>query len=139
MSVNFFTETINFRWKEKRKLTLWIDKVIQKHHFILKNLNIILCHDDYLYKMNKQFLKHNTLTDVITFDLSDEKNVINGEIYISLTRVKENAKIFNVKTDRELKRVIIHGVLHLIGYKDKSPRDEKKMREKEADCLKLLK
>ena len=97
---------------------------------IIGELVYVLCNDEYLLKKNIQFLNHNTLTDVITFDYSDDK-IISGDILISTERVVENAKIFNVNYLTELHRVIVHGLLHLLGYKDKIEKDANIMREKE--------
>jgi probable rRNA maturation factor len=95
------------------------------------DLNYIFCSDDYLIKLNKQFLKHNTFTDIITFDLSENEEIIKGEVYISTERVAENAKIFKVSYNNELYRVIIHGALHLSGFGDKSKKEKDEMRSLE--------
>jgi len=100
-------------------------------------LNCVFCSDKYLVKLNNQYLKHNTLTDILTFDYSTDPESIHGEIYISIQRVKENAARFNESFDEELHRVIIHGVLHLTGYNDKSTTDKALMREKEEAYLSL--
>jgi probable rRNA maturation factor len=111
-------------------LNLWINNVIKEEEMIIGELVYVLCNDEYLLKKNIQFLNHNTLTDVITFDYSDDK-IISGDILISTERVVENAKIFNVNYLTELHRVIVHGLLHLLGYKDKIEKDANTMREKE--------
>ena len=108
----------------------WIKTVITKENKTLGELNYIFCTDEYLLEKNQTFLNHNTYTDIITFDYSEE-NQISGDIFISIERVKENARKFAVEFETELKRVMIHGVLHLIGYKDKSEDEQKLMREKE--------
>ncbi len=97
----------------------------------------IFCSDNYLQKLNVEFLNHEELTDVISFDYS-EKNKIKGDVFISVERVKENAKIYNIKFKEELSRVMIHGVLHLAGYKDKNPEEKKMMRKLENQFLKLV-
>lgn len=108
----------------------WIKTVITKENKTLGEINYIFCTDEYLLEKNQTFLNHNTYTDIITFDYSEE-NQISGDIFISIERVKENARKFAVEFETELKRVMIHGVLHLIGYKDKSEDEQKLMREKE--------
>jgi rRNA maturation RNase YbeY len=100
------------------------------------NISVIFLSDDELLAINKQFLKHNYYTDIITFDYT-KNNVISGELYLSIDRIKENALTFKVSTDEELRRVILHGILHLCGYKDKSSKDLKKMRKKEDYYLNL--
>ena len=127
---------IDFQYIENDKLSntedinLWINNVIKEEEMIIGELVYVLCNDEYLLKKNIQFLNHNTLTDVITFDYSDDK-IISGDILISTERVVENAKIFNVNYLTELHRVIVHGLLHLLGYKDKIEKDANIMREKE--------
>jgi len=127
---------IDFQYIENDKLSntedinLWINNVIKEEEMIIGELVYVLCNDEYLLKKNIQFLNHNTLTDVITFDYS-EKKIISGDILISTERVVENAKIFNVNYLTELHRVMVHGLLHLLGYKDKIEKDANTMREKE--------
>ena len=127
---------IDFQYIENDKLSntedlnLWINSVIKEEEKIIGELVYVLCNDEYLLKKNIQFLNHNTLTDVITFDYSDDK-IISGDILISTERVVENAKIFNVNYLTELHRVMVHGLLHLLGYKDKIEKDANIMREKE--------
>ena len=127
---------IDFQYIENDKLSntedlnLWINNVIKEEEMIIGELVYVLCNDEYLLKKNIQFLNHNTLTDVITFDYSDDKT-ISGDILISTERVVENAKIFNVNYLTELHRVMVHGLLHLLGYKDKIEKDADTMREKE--------
>ena len=127
---------IDFQYIENDKLSntedlnLWINNVIKEEEMIIGELVYVLCNDEYLIKKNIQFLNHSTLTDVITFDYS-EKKIISGDILISTERVAENAKIFNVNYLTELHRVMVHGLLHLLGYKDKIEKDADTMREKE--------
>ena len=104
---------------------------------VAKEINFIFCNDDYLQKINKKYLQHTDLTDVITFDHSHEKELL-GDIYISIERVKENALIFNSTFKSEIARVMIHGILHLIGYNDKSKIEKKRMREMENKFLKKI-
>jgi probable rRNA maturation factor len=135
---------IDFQYIESDKLSntedlnLWINNVIKEEEMIIGELVYVLCNDEYLLKKNIQFLNHNTLTDVITFDYSDDK-IISGDILISTERVVENAKIFNVNYLTELHRVMVHGLLHLLGYKDKIEKDADTMREKENYYLNKFK
>jgi probable rRNA maturation factor len=138
-SVNFFYNEIRFKLKNPRKVTSWIKKVVKKESASIQEINYVFCSDSYLLSLNQGFLKHNTLTDIITFDNSEEASVLEGEIYISVERVKENAKKYNVPFEDELSRVMIHGVLHLLGYKDKKPTEKALMRKKEEASLSLRK
>ena len=108
----------------------WLNQVIFNENKLLGDITYIFCNDDYLLKKNIQFLNHNTLTDVITFDYC-KNNIINGDILISIERVKENAKTFEVNFLTELNRVMAHGLLHLLGYKDKTESEANLMRKKE--------
>ena|SRR5687768_5555818 len=138
MPTQFRTEKINFSLKKKAAVIKWIETVIRKEKKQLGEIHFIFCSDAFLLKLNKQYLNHTTFTDIITFDYSEGKK-LNGEIYISIPRVKENAKKFEVAFEHELHRVMIHGVLHLCGYKDKTKSQKKKIREKEDACLSMLK
>lgn len=135
--INFFTEQIKFVLKNKKKRKFWINSVFKAEAKSNYAVNIILCDDDFLFSLNTKYLKHKTYTDVITFDYSTTFNII-GEIYISIERIKENAKIFQNLTELELSRVIVHGILHLCGYKDKSKAEKKLMTQKEDYYLSLL-
>ena len=103
----------------------------------IENLTYVFCNDEELLEMNQEHLQHDTYTDIITFDLGDKQNSIDGEIYISVDRTKENAAAFHVKPEEELARVVFHGLLHLLGHKDKSPNDQAIMRAAEEEALKL--
>ena len=135
--VRFFSEVTGFNLKGQRKTAEWIKKVLLTEGKALSSVNVIFCSDAYLAKINKQYLKHDTFTDIITFDLSSAQDAIEGEIYISIDRVKENALAFGSDFDTELSRVIIHGVLHLSGYNDKTIREKSAMRKKEDASLSL--
>lgn len=137
--IHFFSEDIEFAPKTPRKLKSWVITCAAKEKASVNEVNYIFCSDEYLLRLNKEYLSHNTYTDIITFDNSQSKGEIEGDIFISIDRVKENAEKFNVSFETELHRVMIHGVLHLIGYKDKSPADKSKMRKKEDACLSLWK
>lgn len=136
-AVHFFSEDIPFKLPNIRNTTHWIKAVITREGKELGSLNFIFCSDSYLLEVNQQYLNHNTLTDIITFDGREEADQIAGDIFISVDRVKENASKFGVTFLDELHRVIIHGVLHLIGYNDKKPKQKELMREKESECLSL--
>ena len=114
----------------------WINRIIESEGFASGQIDYIFCTDDYLLELNLQYLNHDTLTDIITFDYTDGKTV-SADIFISTERVKENAEAFKVDFDTELKRVMSHGVLHLTGYGDKSPDQKKIMRNKEEEKIKM--
>lgn len=134
--IDFNFET-DFEIKNPIKLQKWISETIISEGFELGELLYIFCDDEYLHKLNIEYLNHDTLTDVISFDYNIGK-IINGEIYISVERVAENAIDFKTDFENELHRVMIHGVLHFCGYKDKSDTEERIMRQKEEDSLRRL-
>lgn len=136
--INFFTEEIDFKLKNKKNLRNWIEETIVAENHILKEVNYIFCSDAYLLKINQEYLQHDTYTDIITFDNSEVEDQIVSDIFISVERVTENAKIYQLTVLQELYRVMIHGALHLSGYKDKSPKDKKLMTEKENFYLSRL-
>ncbi|MEL7118899.1 MAG: rRNA maturation RNase YbeY [Bacteroidota bacterium] len=132
--INFFTEDISFELPDQEKIKRWICEIIDQEKGELSNVNIIFCSDKYLYQMNIEYLNHDTLTDVITFPYQ-EFPTIEGDIFISIERVQENADVRHLSFLLELSRVIIHGILHLCGYKDKTKQDQLKMRQKEDTAL----
>ena len=132
--IEFYSET-DFHLDNPEEITNWISTIITQENHELGEVTFVFCDDTYLHKLNVDFLNHDTLTDIISFDNSLGK-LIQGEIYISIDRIKENAEIFKVSFDNELHRVIIHGILHFCGYKDKSKDDTLLMRSKEDDSLK---
>ncbi|MFV9551859.1 rRNA maturation RNase YbeY [Algibacter sp. PT7-4] len=134
--INFNYET-EFHLSDEQLISSWIISAINSEKHQLEEINYVFCDDDYLHKLNVEFLNHDTLTDIISFDYSIGK-IIQGDIFISIERVKDNAKDFNVVFNEELNRVIIHGVLHYCGYKDKTETDAKLMREKEDYYLSQL-
>ncbi|MGB0787903.1 MAG: rRNA maturation RNase YbeY [Marinirhabdus sp.] len=134
--VEFFSET-DFSLQNKVAYASWISKIIQKENFEEGQITYVFCSDAYLHKLNLEFLQHDTLTDVIGFD-SSSGGAINGEIYISVERVAENAKHFGVSFEGELKRVIVHGLLHFCGYKDKTERERNVMRKKENEATAIF-
>lgn len=115
----------------------WITNVIQSENKLEGEINYIFCDDDYLHQINVEYLNHDTLTDIISFDYS-EGNLVQGDIFISVDRVRENAIDFNVSFKQELLRVMVHGVLHYCGYKDKSDSEELIMRQKEDEKIKMF-
>jgi len=127
-----------YQLKQKTILRSWINKTIQAEKKQLAQLNYIFCSDDFLLKLNQKHLNHNYFTDILTFDNSDIKKEIEGDIFISIDRVRDNAKTLKTLLHHELNRVIIHGVLHLCGYKDKTQLEQQKMRTKEDFYLKEL-
>jgi probable rRNA maturation factor len=135
--IYFHSEDISLPQIEKRKLKNWIKKVVELEDKKVGNISIIFCSDEYLLEVNKKFLKHNFYTDVITFDYVEE-NIINGDIFISKDRVFDNAEKRNIVFLDEVNRVMIHGVLHLLGYKDKLKEEIVLMREKENKYLDIL-
>lgn len=135
--ISFFNQSISFKLKEKTKLKQWIKAITEKEKHKLGQINYIFCTDDELLEINIRHLNHNTLTDIITFDYTEGKT-IHSDIYISIERVEENAKKFKVTFGEELHRVMIHGILHLCGYKDKTKADAELMRKKENAALKFL-
>ncbi len=118
-------------------LTNWISKVCLSENHQLGDISIIFCSDEYLLEMNRIHLDHDYYTDIITFDYTDNQ-IVSGDLFISVDRVRENASDFNVSFQHELHRVMIHGVLHLCGYKDKSDDEEKLMRSKENNALSMI-
>jgi probable rRNA maturation factor len=138
-TIHFFIEDIPFKLSHPRKTTQWIKAAIIKEKKKLEELNYIFCSDDYLLRLNQDYLNHKTLTDIITFDNSENSGLIQGDIFISIDRVRENAIQFNKPFVEEVRRVIIHGALHLIGYSDKSVTQKALMRKKEDAYLSLWK
>jgi probable rRNA maturation factor len=133
--IDFFSET-EFNLQNSEEVASWISKIITKEKREEGEISYIFCDDEYLHKLNIEFLNHDTLTDIISFD-NGLGNQINGDIFISVERVKENASKFNTTFENELHRVIIHGVLHYCGYKDKTKKDADLMRVKENKALSL--
>ncbi len=130
-SIYFFSEDISFNLKPKVLLRTWVNNTIKAENFKLKELNFIFCSDNYLLSINQEYLKHDTFTDIITFDNSDKEKYIVGDIFISIERVRENANNFKVPEEDELHRVMIHGTLHLLGYPDKGKKAKALMTAKE--------
>ncbi len=115
----------------------WINRILESESHTLGQIDYVLCTDDYLIELNVEYLNHDTLTDIITFDYTDG-NVVSGDIFISTERVKENASDFHVDWENELLRVMAHGILHLVGYSDKTVEEKKLMRKKEDEKIKMF-
>lgn len=137
MAIHFFSEEIPFTLKEKLSRKRWLKKIATNEGFKIKELNYIFCSDEYLYQMNKNYLRHETYTDIITFDNSEKKGDIEGDIFISIDRVRENAKTHTQELETEMNRVLAHGLLHLMGYKDKTQEEAALMQLKEEEALGL--
>src|SRR4030095_15922541 len=135
-SIQFFYEDVSYVLRNKTKIRSWLAGCAIRNQKKIASLNFIFCSDLFLKKINLQYLNHNYFTDIITFPTSSprEKN-ISGDIYISIDRVKENAGTYGVRISEELHRVMVHGLLHLCGYKDKTSKDQLAMRKQEDACL----
>lgn len=129
--IHFFSEDISYTLKQKGHIRTWLKSAVLAEGFKLRELNFIFCTDDHLLSINQQYLKHDTYTDIITFDNSEHNHEIVGDIFISLERIRENARHFKVKEEDELQRVMIHGTLHLLGYPDKGKTAKALMTAKE--------
>nr|WP_315189491.1 rRNA maturation RNase YbeY [uncultured Flavobacterium sp.] len=134
--INFNYET-EFTLENEQAFEDWLSRVIVSENKNEGEINYIFCDDEYLHKINLEYLNHDTLTDIISFDYS-MGNELNGDIFVSIERVKDNAADFNVLFDDELKRVVVHGILHYCGYKDKSDADEALMRSKEDEKIAMF-
>ena len=134
--ISFNYET-DFELENEAQYEEWISRIIESEGFDQGEINYIFCDDEYLHKINVEYLDHDTLTDIISFDYT-VGNLIQGDIFVSVERVKDNANDFNVSFEEELKRVLSHGVLHYCGYKDKSLKDEALMRSKEDEKMQMF-
>ena len=133
-----FNYETDFQLENESDYEQWIDAVIESEGKEPGEINYIFCDDEYLLELNEKFLKHDTFTDIITFE-ENEGNIISGDIFISIDRVTENAKKYKISFENELLRVMAHGVLHLCGYKDKKSAERKKMRIQEDLAIALFK
>ena len=138
MPIYFFSEDTDFSLQNVDSIKNWLSNIIKDYEYSLGELNYIFCSDQYLHSLNKQYLNHDTLTDIITFDNSDQDRVINSDIFISIERVKDNALTYSKNFQSELQRVLVHGLLHLFGFEDKTKRGKEDMRKNEEACLSLL-
>lgn len=130
-------EEVGFRLIDETKFSDWISRVVVSENRVMGSLSYVFCTDEYLLDLNQKYLSHDTYTDIITFDYC-EGNTVSGDIFISIDRVNENSKAFDVSFDEEVLRVCAHGVLHLTGYKDKSEEDAALMRQKEDEKIEMF-
>lgn len=137
MAIHFFNESMSFTLNEEDKTVAWIEEVLDVEGYKAQNINYIFCDDNHLLTLNQQYLKHDTFTDIITFDHSEQAKNLEADIYISIDRVRENANSLKKNFTDELHRVIIHGLLHLTGLQDKTDTEKQEMRKKEDACLSL--
>ncbi len=135
--INVFSEDINFSYSSPETLRDWITRCINSEGAKPGDINIVFCSDPYLLEINQNHLGRDYLTDIITFDQSEDPNLLEGDLFISVDRVRDNAKTLGFRFEEELDRVIVHGVLHLLGFDDKDKEGAEKMREKENACLLL--
>jgi rRNA maturation RNase YbeY len=129
--IHFFNEDVDFTVPNPRKTKTWLKAIIKAEGYELNQLNYIFCSDEYLLNINRQYLEHDFYTDIITFDNSEVESIVEGDIFISIERVSENAKDLNKTFNEELLRVLAHGILHLVGYDDIEDEQELEMRTKE--------
>ncbi|MBL7850479.1 MAG: rRNA maturation RNase YbeY [Cyclobacteriaceae bacterium] len=134
--ISFPSKGISFRLSQPRKTKTWLSRIAEEEGRTIESLTYVFVSDSFLSKLNYEYLRHSTLTDILTFDYSEGKAVI-GEIYISVPRVRENARKYQQPFDTELRRVMAHGLLHILGYKDKTSGQSSRMRRKEEACLSL--
>ncbi|MEH0158111.1 rRNA maturation RNase YbeY [Limibacter armeniacum] len=136
-NINFFFEDVEFDFSNEEKVKQWVGDTVAQYDFSVDEINYIFCSDEYLYQINVEYLNHDTYTDIITFDNSEREGEILSDIFISVERVKDNASEFNVSFEDELHRVMIHGILHLVGLKDKTDDEKSIMRSTEKKHLDL--
>ncbi len=137
-NIRFHYEYNNYKIKKIRLLREWLNEAAMAEKKEIENINIIFCDDKYLLSINKKYLKHNYYTDIITFDYATDHTNLSGDIYISVERAKENAKLYKQPLSKEIHRLLIHGLLHLIGYNDKTKAEKKLMVEKEDFYLEKI-
>ena len=139
--VRYYNDSTTYRLREKRKVAAWLKMVAEQEGYTLGDVTYIFCSSEVHRKMNIDFIGHDYFTDIITFDYSDRKGtrVVSGDIFIDVETVADNARIYGATAREEMLRVVVHGVLHLCGQKDKSPRAEKQMHRKEDKYLALYK
>jgi probable rRNA maturation factor len=137
-NIHFHTEETDFVLANKTKYKTWLGEIMQEHNYKLRELNYIFCTDEYLLNINREYLDHDYYTDIITFDNSEEEGIIEGDIFVSIDRIKDNAKEFKQEFEKELTRVIAHGLLHLIGFGDKEENEVIEMRKQEDLAIQKL-
>lgn len=137
MAIRYYSEDVAFQLKQKRLYSQWLKQIASDHDKVIGSINYIFCSDDYLLKINQDYLKHDYFTDIITFPYNYDP--LDADIYISIDRIRENAKDLHTPYEEELRRVIAHGLLHMCGLTDKGPDDKAIMRNAEDQCLELWK
>ncbi len=137
MAIYFFSEDTPFELPNKLRRKRWLKELANASGYQINELNYVFCSDEFLYQMNVDYLKHHTYTDIITFDNSEKNGKLEGDIFISVDRVRDNAKAHATDEESELTRVLAHGLLHLIGYKDKTKEEASLMRKKEDEAIQL--
>lgn len=138
MAILFFEEDIKFSLNQKNRYKKWLKEVAKNENYHIQELNYIFCSDEYLFQINQQYLNHQTYTDIITFDNSEKPKIIEGDIFISIERITENSSNENNTFEKELLRVMSHGLLHLMGYKDKNQKEKIIMRQREDESISLF-
>lgn len=136
--IRFFNEDVPYKLSHQQIMRQWLKQQAQQEGYTVGDLNYIFCSDEYVLQVNRDYLQHDYYTDIITFDQSEEEAKIEGDIFISVERVLDNAAQLNVPVEQEMCRVLAHGLLHLCGYGDKSPEEQAQMRAKEDEWLKKL-
>ncbi|HRG85760.1 MAG TPA: rRNA maturation RNase YbeY [Chitinophagales bacterium] len=136
-AIQFVNKKTRFKLKEQERIASWVERVVLMYHKFPGDIQYIFCDDTFLAEMNQQYLQHDTLTDIITFNYNSG-HYISGDIFISIDRIKENAATYKTTIEDELHRVMIHGILHLCGLNDKTAKDKKLMQEKENEALEIL-
>ena len=126
MAIFIHSEDIQFSLIDERSTINWVENILTSYEYVAENINYIFCSDEHLLEVNKKYLNHDTLTDIITFDNTENEKEIEADIFISIDRVKDNAAGLNKEFDDELHRVIIHGLLHILGYSDKTVEEKKR-------------
>ena len=138
-NINYFSEDVDFSLQHEEKISQWLEDIAASHEYQVETINYIFCSDDYLLDINKTYLEHDYYTDIITFDNSSTHHLIESDIFISIDRVTDNTKEMGIPFEEELHRVLVHGLLHLVGFDDKGDDHKILMRQKEDACLSLLK
>ena len=136
--IRFFNEDVSYKLLQKRVISQWLKKQAQQEGYSVGDLNYIFCSDEHVLQVNRDYLQHDYYTDIITFDQSEEEDLLEGDIFISVDRVADNASQLAIPAEQEMRRVLAHGMLHLCGYGDKTDEEEASMRQKEDEWLKEL-
>lgn len=136
--IRFFNEDVPYKLLQKRVISQWLKQQATLEGFTIGDLNYIFCSDEHVLQVNRDYLQHDYYTDIITFDQSEEEDLLEGDIFISVDRVADNASQLAIKPEQEMRRVLAHGMLHLCGYGDKTDEEEVQMRQKEDEWLKEL-